>query len=162
MEDTFIIVILLIALFIDLCVGIWVFSDAKARKKSTGVALFWGIASFSCLILFLPLWLLTRPTKTDYVIFKDQPKLCVHCGKYYEGAPSYCPNCGNALRKNDQAPNRPNKVNDLKDDSNKRQLNAQEREQLNKIEEDWKKGLLSHEEYEQSKKQILTGTYWTL
>ena len=23
--------------------------------------------------------------------------LCAHCGKYYEGAPNFCPNCGQAV-----------------------------------------------------------------
>ena len=26
------------------------------------------------------------------------PRLCIHCGKYYDGNPSYCPNCGHAVK----------------------------------------------------------------
>ena len=29
---------------------------------------------------------------------KGKNKLCPYCGKYYQGNPNYCPNCGNKLK----------------------------------------------------------------
>lgn len=46
-------------------VGFWVYRDAKRRGKTTGKAFLWFLGVFSLLIVFLPLWFITRPRKED-------------------------------------------------------------------------------------------------
>lgn len=87
----------LIGLIIAFFIAIWVFSDAKERGKTGGVAFLWFLGTFAILIIFLPLWLIVRPKKQSEVMIIDKPKLCVHCGKYYESDPSFCPNCGKPI-----------------------------------------------------------------
>ena len=87
----------LLALVILLITSAWVFSDAKARGKSGGSAFMWSLGTFLLLIIFLPLWLIVRPKLSSELTVIAKPKLCVHCGKYYEGIPSFCPNCGESL-----------------------------------------------------------------
>jgi hypothetical protein len=90
----------IIILLIPLLTGFWVYTDAVKRGKSSGVSLLWGIGVFLILIVFLPIWLITRPNLEDSgMVFTQQkePKLCSHCGKYYDGSPAYCPNCGHEL-----------------------------------------------------------------
>ncbi|MEI6746490.1 MAG: hypothetical protein WCL34_11055 [Methylococcaceae bacterium] len=82
-----------VALLIAFSVAVWVFSDAKDRGVSGGIAFLWFLGTFALLIIFLPLWLIVRP-KLEFVSIVKTTKLCVHCGKYYEGTPSFCPNCG--------------------------------------------------------------------
>ena len=96
----------IIGLLIALGVGIWVYTDAKKRGKTSGSAFVWFLGVFFLLIIFLPAWLITRPKLPEEVKTTEQhqPKLCPHCGKYYEGSPSFCPNCGQSLReKNEQS-----------------------------------------------------------
>ncbi len=66
-------------------VAYWVYSDAKSRGKTNAKAFLWFLGVFFLLILFLPLWLITRP----------KVRLCSHCGKYYEykAAHGFCPEC---------------------------------------------------------------------
>lgn len=78
--------------------GLWVFSDARSRGKSNGGAFLWLLGTWIILIVFLPLWLFVRPKKTFEVSVVDKPTMCVSCGKYYEGTPAFCPNCGESLR----------------------------------------------------------------
>ncbi len=75
-----------IGVAIAFIVAFWVYSDAKNRGKTTRKAFLWFLGVFFVLILFLPLWLITRP----------KVKLCPHCGEYYEyGAENVlCPRCG--------------------------------------------------------------------
>ncbi len=75
-----------IGLAIAFIVAFWVYSDAKNRGKTTRKAFLWFLGVFFILILFLPLWLITRP----------KVKLCPHCGEYYEYGASdvFCPRCG--------------------------------------------------------------------
>jgi len=87
-----------IGLLILLIVAAWVFSDAKSRGKSTVGAFIWSLLTFILLIVFLPLWLIVRPKSYPVDLIEKKPKLCAHCGKYYEGIPSFCPNCGKSLR----------------------------------------------------------------
>jgi uncharacterized membrane protein len=88
-----------IGLLIALIVAIWVYSDAKKRGKSSGSAFLWFLGTFLLLIVFLPIWLITRPKLPSELPTTSTPQLCVHCGKYYEGNPSYCPNCGHELKR---------------------------------------------------------------
>ncbi len=88
---------IIIGLFIALLIAGWVFSDAKSRGKSTGSATLWFFGTWSLLIVFLPLWLILRPQKEERIIIAHSPTMCVHCGKYYEGIPAFCPNCGAAI-----------------------------------------------------------------
>ncbi|MCY3986567.1 MAG: hypothetical protein OXF23_05965 [Candidatus Dadabacteria bacterium] len=80
-----------IGLAIAFAVSFWVYSDAKSRGKSTGKAFLWFLGVFAILILFLPLWLITRPKNV---------KLCSHCDEYYEYGKSdvFCPRCGIELK----------------------------------------------------------------
>lgn len=87
-----------IGFLIALAVAFWVFSDARARGKSTGSAFLWCLGTLLLLIVFLPLWLILRPKKDFEFKVIDKPTLCMHCGKYYEGTPAYCPNCGGKVR----------------------------------------------------------------
>ena len=67
----------------------WVYRDAKDRGSDSPVG--WAIGTFLLLIVFLPLYLIRRPTKNKSL------KLCHHCGKYYDGTPSFCSHCGKSL-----------------------------------------------------------------
>lgn len=98
MDEVFV-AFMLVGLFINLWISSWVYSDAKSRGKSVGVALFWFVATFLLLIVFLPLWLIMRPTPTmnNNLNLWGKPKLCADCGKYYDNNPSFCPNCGMKL-----------------------------------------------------------------
>lgn len=90
----------LIAFVVLIFIGMWAYKDAVSRGKSTGEALFWAIGIFLLLIIFLPLWLFIRPAvKTPAIVHAQvhEPKLCPHCGKYYDNTPSFCPNCGAKL-----------------------------------------------------------------
>lgn len=80
----------LIGLAIAFIVAFWVYSDAKNRGKTTRKAFLWFLGVFFVLILFLPLWFITRP----------KVKLCPHCGEYYEYGASdgSCPRCGVELQ----------------------------------------------------------------
>lgn len=71
-------------------VAFWVFVDAKIKGKTTGKAFLWFLGVFFALILFLPLWLITRP----------KVKLCRYCGEYYEYEESdaFCSECGVELQ----------------------------------------------------------------
>ena len=73
-------------LAIAFIVAFWVYSDAKNRGKTTGKAFLWFLGVFFILILFLPIWLITRP----------KVKLCSRCGEYYEYGESdrCCSRCG--------------------------------------------------------------------
>lgn len=88
----------IIAALIAFFVGLWVFSDARSRGKSNGGAFLWLLGTWIILIVFLPLWLFVRPKKTYEVSVIDKPTMCVSCGKYYEGTPAFCSNCGGSLR----------------------------------------------------------------
>jgi hypothetical protein len=94
----------LIALAILVAASAWVYSDAKTRGKGDGEALIWSILTFALLIVFLPLWLIMRPVTPGEVVSptlavpQGGVKLCARCGKYYDGDPSFCPNCGESLQ----------------------------------------------------------------
>lgn len=86
----------LISIIIALVIAIWVFQDARKRYRNKNlVAILWFLGVWGILIIFLPLYLIFRPKlakKTKTV------NLCPHCEKYYEGNPSFCPNCGTSLK----------------------------------------------------------------
>ena len=85
----------LIFYVVELMLACWVYHDAKSRGSSSPV--FWTIAVFIFFIIFLPLYLIMRPAKPDITITKTAPRLCPHCGKYYEPPVAFCPNCGNKI-----------------------------------------------------------------
>lgn len=85
---------ILILMFIPLVVAAWVFSDAVSRGKDNGTAILWFLGVFLLLIVFLPLWFISRPKKESEVVIVKESKICQECGKYFEGTPSFCPNCG--------------------------------------------------------------------
>ena len=67
----------------------WVYSDAKDRGSSSPGL--WAFGTLCLLIVFLPLYLIMRPSKNR------ASKLCPHCGKYYNDNPVFCPNCGQEI-----------------------------------------------------------------
>lgn len=80
----------LLGLAIAFIAAFWVYTDAKSRGKTTGKAFLWFLGVFFVLILFLPLWLITRP----------KVKLCSYCGKYceYRKSEGFCSECGVELQ----------------------------------------------------------------
>jgi hypothetical protein len=89
-------VILLIPFVIAICVA----CDASKRCKSGWSCFWWFIGTWGLLIVFLPAWLICRPPlpgNVQAVLTSVEPKLCCHCGKYYEREPRFCPNCGHSL-----------------------------------------------------------------
>ncbi len=80
-----------LGLAIAFIVAFWVYTDARNRGKTTGKAFLWFLGVFFVLILFLPLWFITRPKVRS---------CCPHCGEYYESGDSdiFCPSCGVELR----------------------------------------------------------------
>lgn len=42
------------------------------------------------------IWMVSGKKETQPTIEK-RTSLCVHCGKYYEGKPTFCPNCGSKV-----------------------------------------------------------------
>jgi len=94
-----------ILLLIPLGIGIWVYNDAMKRGKTRTEAITWLLGVFLLLIICLPMWLITRPKLHEEVEGDvEKPKLCVHCGKYYEEDPSFCPNCGHSLKEKNEYP----------------------------------------------------------
>jgi len=89
-------------LLIPLIVAIWVYSDARKRGKSNLSAFLWSLSVFLLLIVFLPIWLITRPKLPGELPSVNLPQLCIYCGRYYEGTPHYCPNCGHKLKETDK------------------------------------------------------------
>ena len=80
-----------LGLAIAFVVAFWVYTDAKKRGKTTGKAFLWFLGVFFVLILFLPLWFITRPKVIS---------CCPHCGGYCESGDSdiFCSSCGVELR----------------------------------------------------------------
>lgn len=68
----------------------WVYSDAKDRGSNSPVG--WAIGVLLLFIVIFPLYFFMRPSKNKRAV-----SLCPYCGKYYDGAPSFCPNCGSDL-----------------------------------------------------------------
>jgi len=86
-----------IGFLVALLAALWVFSDARSRGKGRFESLLWLIGTLLLLIIFLPLWLFVRPQKSYGISVLGKAALCAHCGKYYEGVPAFCPNCGESL-----------------------------------------------------------------
>ena len=83
-----------IGLILAAIVAVWVYWDAKKRGCTTLASVGWMLGVFLLMIVFLPLYLFTRARKAKQV---EILMPCKYCGKYYEGAPVYCPNCGHKI-----------------------------------------------------------------
>jgi energy-coupling factor transporter transmembrane protein EcfT len=83
-----------IGLIVAAGVAIWVYIDAKKRGYKTLAAVGWMLGIFLLMIVFLPLYLFLRARKVKQVEILIP---CKYCGKYYEGSPIYCPNCGHKV-----------------------------------------------------------------
>ena len=91
--------------------SIWVYFDAKAigvkKGQLSGIAnmgpVGWFFACLGLWIIAFPVYLGKRAEfKRINGVQAGQspnrsPRLCSHCGKYHEGTPTYCPNCGQRL-----------------------------------------------------------------
>jgi len=89
----------LIGALIAFLAGLWVYRDALKRGKTKTKAFLWALAVFMALIIFLPLWLITRPgreTKPEKPDIDYHP--CPHCGRYIKDNPSNCPKCGEVIQ----------------------------------------------------------------
>lgn len=89
-----------LGIFLAFLIGLWVAGDAERRGKSKPAAFFWFLGTWLLLIIFLPIWLLSRPRLAEEaapVRLVSAPRLCMHCGKYYESEPRHCPNCGHSV-----------------------------------------------------------------
>lgn len=84
----------ILGLFIAAGVAIWVYMDAKNRGYKTISAVGWMLGTFFMMIVFLPLYLILRSRQSRQVEILTP---CKYCGKYYEGTPLYCPNCGHKV-----------------------------------------------------------------
>lgn len=92
--------------------SIWVWFDARGlmaripddeRKKISGLATSpagWAIGCILLWILVFPRYLFVRKKYAAYspsVGLALGPQRCPHCSKFYDGLPSFCPQCGQAL-----------------------------------------------------------------
>jgi hypothetical protein len=84
----------IIGLIILVLICIWVYKDSIRRGRSSSSAGIWAVLVFILLIIFLPIYLITRPRIDPRILERGSPKKCSSCNKYYDGHPQYCPNCG--------------------------------------------------------------------
>ena len=63
---------LLASMFFAFLISSWVRRDARRRGRSEAVGRLWGIETFLLAIVFLPLWLLTRPRLRPEVMLSEQ------------------------------------------------------------------------------------------
>lgn len=84
----------LLGLLIAAGVAVWVYTDAQRRGYKPLAAVGWMLGVFLLMIVFLPLYLVLRTRQVKKV---DILIPCKYCGKYYEDAPLYCPNCGHRV-----------------------------------------------------------------
>lgn len=78
--------------------GMTAANEYEQAGQAIGTALglgFWGVLWFFPTAGLGILALVTRPK--EKVIAVAETKLCRHCGKYYAGNPTFCPNCGSGL-----------------------------------------------------------------
>ncbi|BBO16709.1 conserved hypothetical protein [Candidatus Brocadia pituitae] len=83
-----------IGLLIAAAVAVWVYADAKKRGYKTPAAIGWMMGVFLLMIVVLPVYLIMRTKQGKQMEILTS---CKYCGKYYEGAPLYCPNCGHKV-----------------------------------------------------------------
>ena len=88
----------IIGILIAIGVGFWVHSDAVKRQSSAPVA--WGVGVACLLIVFLPLYLICRPSMPTVInnVYTyhtaTTPKFCGACGKYSPPGSVHCTSCG--------------------------------------------------------------------
>ncbi len=94
----------LFMLFVVLGTSVWVVIDAhsigvsKGKIKGMGDMGPWGWF-FGCLLLWIivfPFYLVRREAFKK--VKTAMPRRCIHCEKYYENDPAFCPNCGERLK----------------------------------------------------------------
>jgi len=91
-------------LSINLVAALWVFFDSQKRGYSVGKGLLWAIGVFFLLIVFLPLYLISRKRRERLAARAEEPQPfitltpCFYCGRSYEGDPKTCPHCGQNLK----------------------------------------------------------------
>ena len=86
-----------IGLLIPIALAFWVYHDAKKRGKTPGKSLAWATGVLLLWIVFLPLWLLTRPQEVLGEGVFEHMRVCPSCGGYMDREASFCPHCGHRL-----------------------------------------------------------------
>jgi hypothetical protein len=93
-----------LAPFISLIVALWVFYDSQKRGYTIGRGLLWAAGVSLALIVFFPLYLVSRKRKEKLFARERESQgpvpltSCFYCGKEYAGEPKVCPHCGQNLR----------------------------------------------------------------
>ncbi len=83
--------ILIIAVIIGLL-------PAFIAKSKGGNFFLWWLYGAAIFIVALPHSLIMKSSRPEAgPVMAPASQLCRHCGKYYDGTPSFCPNCGKAL-----------------------------------------------------------------
>lgn len=83
-----------IPLLVAALMGVWVYSDARARNASRPE--WWAIGTFLLAIVFLPLWLLRRP-RAFARQHGDGPRRCPFCVEPVQPTADACMHCGRDL-----------------------------------------------------------------
>ena len=109
----------ILSLLILLAVSIWVYKDAIVHGYSSGSALLWSLGVFFMLIVFLPIYLITRNSKrrttNHYYDYQQEGPIkvgesstsseqiyCFHCGSEVSSKFVHCPYCGSKLKDADR------------------------------------------------------------
>jgi hypothetical protein len=90
-------------LLINMVVALWIFYDSQKRGASIWAGLFWAVGVFFLLVIFLPLYMITRRKKggtpAGGAMTADPPtSACPYCRQPYPGQPNFCPRCGQSLK----------------------------------------------------------------
>lgn len=103
-----------LSLLILFAVSVWVYRDAVSRGYTSGSALLWSIGVFALLIIFLPIYLITRKPRVERTDFSNDSYrsgpmkvgesstyvdqlLCSQCGSEISSNFTHCPYCGTRL-----------------------------------------------------------------
>jgi hypothetical protein len=80
--------------FVAIALAFWVYHDAKRRGKTSGKAVAWAVGVLFLWIVFMPLWLFTRPKELAGEGDFGHMMVCPSCGCNIDREDSFCPHCG--------------------------------------------------------------------
>ena len=78
---------------IGFLMGIWVFTDARKRGVTNGIAFLCFLGTTVLGVIALIVWFIVRPE-----LIRESVTACPKCRGFYHGSPVVCPNCGHILR----------------------------------------------------------------